>query len=135
MTLPPRILVVDDNVDAADSLALLLGCAGYEVQTAYNGAQAVKMASLFDPALIILDINMPIMDGLTAARNLRQAQQNSTQKLRLIALTGLTHPSDRAEAMESGFDMILPKPIEGSQMRQMVDSVLGGPPPLPYERP
>jgi two-component system, sensor histidine kinase len=119
-----RILVVDDNVDAADSLAMLLGVSGYEVRVAYDGRQALEVVAEFDPALVILDIRMPVMDGLTAARTLRL--ENSSQRLRLIALTGLTHPADRADAMESGFDMILPKPIEGSQMRQMVDSVLGG---------
>jgi CheY-like chemotaxis protein len=128
---PHRILVVDDNVDAADSLALLLQCSGYEVRAAYNGEQAVQVAHEFDPALIILDLNMPVMDGLTAARTLRLARNSGTQKLRLIALTGFTHPSDRAEALESGFDMILPKPIEGNQMRQMVDSVLSGLSALP----
>ena len=131
MTQTPRILVVDDNVDVADSLALLLGCAGYEVQTAYNGEQAVQMARQFDPAFVITRHQHAGHGRPDRARTLRLAQQNSAQKLRLIALTGLTHPSDRAEAMESGFDMILPKPIEGSQMRQMVDSVLGGPLPLP----
>lgn len=119
-----RILVVDDNVDAADSLAMLLAVSGYEVRVAYDGQQALKVVAEFDPVLVILDIHMPVMDGLTAARTLRL--ENSSQRLRLIALTGLTHPSDRADAMESGFDMILPKPIEGGQMRQMVDSVLGG---------
>ena len=122
---PRRILVVDDNTDAADSLALLLSCAGYEVRTAYNGEEALRVAESFDPALIILDINMPVMDGLTAARNLRQHRQDGPQRLRLIALTGFTHPTERANALDSGFDMILPKPIEGAQMRQMVDSVLG----------
>ncbi len=119
-----RVLVVDDNVDAADSLAMLLGVAGYEVRTAYNGQDGLKVAAEFDPALIILDIHMPVMDGLTAARTLRM--ERGSQRLWLIALTGLTHPSDRADAMDSGFDMILPKPIEGRQMQQMVDSVLGG---------
>jgi CheY-like chemotaxis protein len=122
---PRRILVVDDNTDAADSLALLLSCSGYEVKTAYNGEEALRVAESFDPALIILDINMPVMDGLTAARTLRMHRQDGAQKLRLIALTGFTHPTERANALDSGFDMILPKPIEGVQMRQMVDSVFG----------
>ena len=117
-----RILVVDDHVDVADSLAMLLECTQYEVRTAYNGQEAVETARLFMPDLIILDIDMPVMDGFAAARMLRH--DGDTQLL--IALTGQTRPLDRIEARQSGFDMFLPKPIDGEYLLSMVDSVLQG---------
>ncbi len=123
-----RILVVDDNVDGADSLAMVLSHPHYQIRTAYHGAQAVAVAAEFKPHLIILDINMPVMNGFEAARTLRVADPAGTT-LRLIALTGMVAPTDRVEALNSGFDMILPKPIEGSAMRHLVDSVLAETPP------
>ena len=73
LSFPSRILVADDNVDSADSTALLLQIAGYEVRTAYDGLQAVQLALIFRPALVILDLNMPVMDGWAAAQALRSA--------------------------------------------------------------
>jgi len=119
-----RILVVDDNVEVADTLALLLECPQYEVRTAYNGREALDVARAFMPDLIILDIDMPVMDGFTAARMLRDAKTGQEKQM-LIALTGMTSANDRLEARNSGFDMILPKPIEPNYLLNMVESVLG----------
>lgn len=125
-TMPPaqRILVVDDNVDAADTLALLLECPQYEVRKAYNGREALDVARAFMPDLVILDIDMPVMDGFTAARMLRDSKSGQDKQM-LIALTGMTSANDRLEARNSGFDMILPKPIEPNYLINMVESVLG----------
>lgn len=119
-----RILVVDDNVDVADTLAMLLECPQYEVRKAYNGREAVDVAQSFMPDLIILDIDMPVMDGFAAARMLRDAKTGQDKQM-LIALTGMTSANDRLEARNSGFDMILPKPIEPNYLLNMVESVLG----------
>lgn len=119
-----RILVVDDNVDVADTLALLLECPQYEVRKAYNGREALDVARSFMPDLIILDIDMPVMDGFTAARMLRDSKTGQDKQM-LIALTGMTSANDRLEARNSGFDMILPKPIEPNYLLNMVESVLG----------
>src|SRR5205823_1000103 len=85
-TLPPRrVLVVDDNVDAADSLALLLRLAGQEVRVAYDGPTAVLIARAFRPQVALLDIGMPGMDGYELARRLRE--QPDTARPVLVALT------------------------------------------------
>ncbi len=126
MPLPSRILVVDDHVDSADSLAAMLEDEAHEVQTAYNGQEALDRAAAFDPQLIILDLHMPVMNGFKAARALRLAR-GDRNKLVLIALSGLMQVSERAEALDSGFDIILPKPLEESHMRSLVDSVLAQP--------
>jgi PAS domain S-box-containing protein len=111
ITLPSRrVLVVDDNEDAANSLALLLQLAGQEVRVAYDGPSALLMAQSFRPHLVLLDLGMPGMDGYEVARRLRQ--QPGTEKLRLVALTGWGQEKDRQRSLEAGFDRHLVKPLE-----------------------
>ena len=104
-----RILVADDNVDAADSLAMLLQFLGYDVHVAYDGAQAVKLAHDWEPRMVILDINMPVMDGYQAARALRQTKGD---RLILVALTAAVNVETEDKALTAGFDVHLSKPLD-----------------------
>ncbi len=109
---PPRrrVLVVDDNPDAADSLALLLGLAGQEVRAAYDGPSALARAGDFRPQMVFLDIGMPGMDGYEVARRLRR--QAGPNGVVLVALTGWGQDEDRRRSEEAGFDRHLVKPVE-----------------------
>jgi PAS domain S-box-containing protein len=102
-----RILVVDDNRDSADSLALLLRETGHTVETAYDGVEALAAARRFAPAVVLLDIGLPGMDGYEVARSLRREPGRVPL---LVALTGYGQDDDRARALEAGFDEHLVKP-------------------------
>jgi len=105
-----RLLVVDDNRDAADSLAMLLRLQGHEVRVAYDGPAALEVLKGYRPALVFLDIGMPGMDGYELARRLRQ--QPGLENVRLAALTGWGQQEDRRRTAEAGFDHHLVKPVE-----------------------
>ncbi len=109
-----RILVVDDNVDAANTLHALLEMDGFEVSTVYNGVEAVAAARSFAPDVVVMDIGMPGMDGYAAARAIRaQARsQKAAEQMTLVALTGWGQPADRRRASEAGFDHHLVKPVD-----------------------
>jgi signal transduction histidine kinase/ActR/RegA family two-component response regulator len=107
---PRRILVVDDNHDAARSLAYLLTLHGHEVHTANDGPTALALARSHGPEIILLDIGMPRMDGLEVARRLRQ--EPGLKDIVLVALTGYGQDQDRRRSQEAGFDVHLVKPIE-----------------------
>ena len=117
-----RILVVDDNRDAADTLAMLLEFLHYDVRTAYDGRQAVSVASEFRPHLVILDINMPVMDGYEAAKVLRGGHEQN--RMVLIALTAVATPEARDKALRAGFDIHLRKPVDGSELTGLLERVL-----------
>lgn len=103
-----RILVVDDNSDAADMVAALLETRGYTVATAYSGSDALAIAAAFKPDVIFLDINMPEMDGYQAAAALKTRFPIVTP--RIVALTALNDDASRARMFEVGFDAHLTKP-------------------------
>lgn len=105
---PQRLLVADDNKDAAVSLATLLRLQGHEVSVAYDGASALELAKLHQPSLVFLDLGMPGMDGYEVARQLRGIPE--LQKTVLAALTGWGQPEDRRRSAEAGFDHHLVKP-------------------------
>lgn len=105
-----KILVVDDNVDAANTLEALLGMDGFEVSTVYNGVAAVASAKTFRPDVVVMDIGMPGMDGYDAARMIRQ--EAGSEKMVLIALTGWGQSSDIQRASQAGFDHHLVKPVD-----------------------
>ena len=106
----PRILVVDDNVDAANTLGALLGMDGFAVTTAYDGVAAVAAAKAHKPDVVVMDIGMPGMNGYEAARLIRQ--EAAGEKMVLIALTGWGQSSDKTQASLAGFDHHLVKPID-----------------------
>lgn len=113
-----RILVVDDNVDAANSLAMLLKMSGYEVAKAFDGVTAIALATEFLPALIFLDIGMPGMDGYEVARRLRL--EPSLQHTKLVALTGWGQPQDRERTAAVGICHHLVKPIEPAALQKLL---------------
>lgn len=130
---PLRVLIVDDNVDAAQSLTLLLEYFGIAVQTAADGAQGLELARGDSPDLILLDIGLPGMDGFEVARRLRQME--ATQSARIIAVTGYAQPEYRVRARKAGFDGYLVKPIRLDQIRDLVDSFSEGPGPSSPQAP
>jgi CheY-like chemotaxis protein len=104
-----RVLVADDNKDAADSLQRLLAHAGYEVAVAYEGGAALQLGRSFAPRVAVLDIGMPSMNGYELARELRELYGDD---IVLVALTGWGQENDRRRAMEAGFDRHLTKPLD-----------------------
>ncbi|MES2413734.1 MAG: response regulator [Pseudomonadota bacterium] len=105
-----KILVVDDNVDAADTLEALLGMDGFEVTTVYDGVAAVAAAADVKPDIVVMDIGMPGMDGYDAARMIRQ--QPGGDGMMLIALTGWGQSADKSRASQAGFNHHLVKPVD-----------------------
>jgi CheY-like chemotaxis protein len=113
-----RILVVDDNQDAANSLAMLLRLRGHDIEMAHDGLEAVQAAADFRPEVVVLDIGLPKMDGYEVARRIReQAWAKSTV---LIALTGWEQKEDKRLAMETGFDHHLTKPVEPADLEKLL---------------
>jgi PAS domain S-box-containing protein len=113
-----RILVVDDNVDGAESLAVLLRMEGHEVQVANDGPQALAAAEDKPPEIAILDLGMPGMDGFEVARRLRALSESNG--MLMLALTGWGQERDRYRCYEAGFDGHLPKPVEWEDLRQFL---------------
>lgn len=110
ITRPFRILAVDDNQDAVDSLARTLKLKGHLVQTAYDGLAAVDAAARFKPDLVLLDIGLPRLSGYDAARRIRALPGGDA--MTLIAITGWGQEEDRRQSQQSGFDMHLVKPVD-----------------------
>jgi signal transduction histidine kinase len=111
---PKKILVVDDNVDAADTLEALLDMDGFDVTTAYDGIAAVAAAASTLPDVVVMDIGMPGLDGYEAAREIRQ--QPRGKDVVLIALTGWGQATDKQRASRAGFDHHLVKPVDYSRL-------------------
>jgi len=109
-----RILVVDDNRDAAESLAALLGLLGAQAAVAFSGLDALAKAEHFHPSVGILDIGMPGMDGCELARRLRAHPR--LHGIGLIALTGWGQPDDRLRIAQAGFDHHLLKPVDVDEL-------------------
>ncbi|HEX4488775.1 MAG TPA: response regulator, partial [Terriglobales bacterium] len=116
-----RLLVVDDNKDAANTLAMLLRLQGHEVQVAFSGVAALEIAKAFHPHLVFLDIGMPDMDGYEVARRLRNETwgRNSV----LVALTGWGQHDDRRRSAEAGFNHHLVKPPEFSSLSEILTNL------------
>src|SRR5262249_55509014 len=109
-----RILVVDDNRDAAESLAMLLTALGADVQVAFDGKAAIEAVRVNPPALALLDLGMPEMDGYAVAAALRR--QPGHRNLRVVAVTGWGQPIDLQRTNEAGFDGHLVKPVTAQQV-------------------
>jgi CheY-like chemotaxis protein len=116
-----RVLVADDNVDAADTLCFLLREKGHEVRVAYDGLEAVRIGRNFRPHLAFLDIGMPCMDGHQVARALRASPE--TAQTRLVALTGWGAEDDRARSAAAGFDFHVLKPAAPEQVEKILATV------------
>ncbi len=107
---PKRVLIVDDNVDAADSLALVLKMLGHDVQAAYDAPMGLEAAQKHRPEIVLLDIGLPNMDGLEVARRMRN--DLGLKDILLVALTGYGQEDDRRKSQEAGFDYHLVKPVD-----------------------
>jgi len=119
-TVPRRILVVDDNVDAAATLEMLLKSLGHETCVVHDGVGALQMADEFRPDVVLLDLGMPGLDGYETARRLRAVKKELP--FRIIALTGWGQESDRQKTREAGFDLHLTKPVELEDLVQAVSN-------------
>ena len=115
-----RILVVDDNLDSAESMALMLKLSGHDVATAHDGMEGVKLAQEFQPDVALLDLGMPKLDGYEAARSIRQ--QPWGQDMMLVALTGWGQAEDKRRSREAGFDAHLVKPVDFDALEKLVAS-------------
>jgi CheY-like chemotaxis protein/two-component sensor histidine kinase len=113
-----RILVVDDNRDAAESLAMMLKILGHEVRTAHDGEAGVAAAAEHRPNLVLMDLGMPKVDGYEAARRIRA--QTWGAELFLVALTGWGGENDRRRTQDSGFDRHLVKPVDAEALTRMI---------------
>ena len=117
-----RVLIVEDGADARDSLAMLLHEWNHEVIHASNGPDGVHYAREQHPDVALIDIGLPGFDGYKVAREIRLEGSEWARSVRLIALTGYGQPADRARAMDSGFDLHLLKPVDPTQLKQLLVS-------------
>jgi CheY-like chemotaxis protein/two-component sensor histidine kinase len=123
-----RLLVVDDNVDAAQTLAAMLTMHGQEVQTAFGSIEALRIAEQWQPEVAVLDIGMPVLNGYELCSRLRELYPANRQPL-LIACTGWGQDSDREQARDAGFDHHLVKPIDPRALLRMLSERSAGAPP------
>ena len=105
-----RVLIVDDNEDAANSLALILKLGGHETASVYSAVDALARAPAFRPDVVLLDIGLPGMDGYEVAQKMRELP--GLRDIRLVAVTGYGRSDDRIRARDAGFDDHLTKPVE-----------------------
>jgi CheY-like chemotaxis protein len=122
---PQRILVADDNHDAAEALSLQLQLAGHDVRTAHDGVEALAVAQIFEPDIVLLDLGMPKMDGYEAARELR-LRPIGGRRMALIALTGWGQQQDRDRTADAGFDAHLVKPVAEVQLFKALAAAVEG---------
>ena len=124
-----RVLVVDDNVDAADSLAALLHQLGHRAETAYDGATALRIIPGLAPQLVLLDIGMPRMSGYQLARAI--SVMDLDPRPTIAAVTGWGQPADKERARQSGFHRHYTKPVSEMELRQLLAEVANSGPPAP----
>jgi CheY-like chemotaxis protein len=117
------VLVVDDNQDAADSLATLLGLLGADARVVYSGPDALATLDAYRPGAVLLDIGMPGMDGHEVARRIRERPEH--RGVTLIALTGWGQDADRRRSRMAGFDHHLIKPADLDALRSLLTSLDG----------
>ena len=117
-TISHRILIVDDNVDSAESLAMLLELTGHIARTAHDGPAALETALAFRPRVVLLDIGLPRMDGYEVARRLRQ--DPAYAGMTVIAMTGYGQEEDRRRSKEAGFDRHLVKPVDPDELQDLL---------------
>jgi len=119
-TVKRRILVVDDNIDALETLSRLVARLGNEVREARDGLEALEIASTFQPEVVLMDLGMPKLNGYEAARRMRQEPWG--RELALVATTGWGQDDDRRRTAEAGFDRHLVKPVAMAALREVLDA-------------
>jgi CheY-like chemotaxis protein len=122
---PLPILVVDDNRDAAQSLAALLRLDGHRVALAYDGRQALEAAAETAPKVVLLDLGLPELDGLEVARRLRADPRFEPQRTVLVAMSGYAQAADREATAAAGFDAHLAKPVELADVYRAIEAARG----------
>jgi len=120
------VLIVDDSRGIVQSLSMMFEAAGCTAHGAYDGREAVTLAEKLRPDIILLDINMPTLDGFTACRQIREQPWGGA--MRIIALTGLGHDDDLENSQKAGFDMHLVKPVDPELLLGMLVGPSGGMP-------
>lgn len=120
---PRKVLIADDNMDAAESLSVLLQMEGHEVRTASDGLKAVAVAEEFHPDVALLDIGMPELNGYEAAARIRALPEG--ERILLLALTGWGQDADRQLAAEAGFDHHITKPADLEQLQRILAGASG----------
>jgi CheY-like chemotaxis protein len=115
-----RILVVDDNRDGADSLAMMLRVLGHDTRTAYDGVQAIEAAEKYRPEVVLLDIGLPRMNGYEVCRHVRE--QAWGEGMLIVAVTGWGQDDDRRRSREAGFDHHLVKPVDPDRLLALLAS-------------
>jgi two-component system, OmpR family, response regulator len=123
-TQPRRVLLVDDSVDAAEAMSMLLETLGHEVRVVHDGPSALAIVDDFAPEVVILDIGLPGMSGFDVARELRMRAVTKTALL--IALTGYGADSDKQEARDAGFDHHLVKPVSFTAIETVIAASFSG---------
>ena len=118
-----RILIVDDNRDNADSLAIVLAMMGNDTRTAYDGEEALAVSALFGPDVILVDIGLPKLNGYEVCQKIRQ--EPGGKALVIIAQTGFGQEEDRQRAREAGFDHHLVKPLDPLALMKMLATLQG----------
>src|SRR5439155_21163997 len=118
-TRPLRILVVEDNLDAAVTLGELLELFGYRVALAHDGMAAIELAEAFQPEVVLCDLGLPGVDGYQVARELRR--RSATARVRLIAVSGYGMEEDRRRSGEAGFDLHLTKPLSFDELGRLLE--------------
>jgi len=113
-----RVLIIEDNADAAETLRDLLEMAGHQVELAYSGPTGVEMARRVRPDIVLCDLGLPGMDGYEVAAALRQ--DPATAHVRLIAISGYAHEDDLRRSSHAGFESHLMKPVEPSLLHQFM---------------
>ena len=113
----PLVLLIEDNVDARDALRVLLELDGYDVEAAGDGPQGLDIARAKTPAVALIDIGLPGMDGYEVARRLRAL---AGPRSFLVALTGYSDPDDRKRAEEAGFDAHVVKPVDPDELTRLL---------------
>jgi CheY-like chemotaxis protein len=118
-----NILVVDDTVDAAESLAMLFDTLGHETHTAFDGEQALAAVEKYAPHIIFLDLDMPLRDGYEAARSIRRSK--CTDHPFIVALTGQSGAEVRQRTNAAGFDFYMQKPANANALLALVSDLAG----------
>ena len=121
---PPTVLVVDDVADARAVISELMRSERYRVVEAADGAEAVEAASRERPHLVLLDLNLPVLDGFEVARRLRQLPW--MEGVPVVAVTAYHYHGMREAALEAGCDEYLPKPLDFDELKEVVHRLLGG---------
>jgi CheY-like chemotaxis protein len=117
-----RVLVVDDYVLAAESLALLLQEMGYRTHVVHDGAAALQAMTTFEPQVALVDIGLPVIDGYEVAQTVRRMP--GRESLPLIAVTGYGQPGDRARVLAAGFDEHLVKPLDAARISELIEQMV-----------